>query len=63
VRLTGGIILDQDGVFVRFRKRRLTCGCADTTLTTARIPTGSLSADFYCPKCRKSQRVDIQGAG
>jgi hypothetical protein len=61
--LTGGVITSQDGQVVRYRKKCLKCGYMDTNVATALIRYGTARADFYCPKCRKSQPVRIEGTG
>jgi hypothetical protein len=45
----------------RFRKKCDQCGYADTAMTTMRIRSGIMRADFFCRKCRKSRPVEIYG--
>jgi hypothetical protein len=46
---------------VRFRKKCSKCGRQDTSVTTMQIQPGCSRANFFCPKCRKSQPVEVQG--
>lgn len=57
----GGVIMSQDGVVLRYRKKCLRCGYADTSLATVPIRSGVTRGTFFCPKCKKSQQVEIQG--
>jgi hypothetical protein len=59
----GGVIMGQDGQVVRYRKKCVKCGHVDTSVATALIRYGLTRADFYCPKCRKTQPVEIHGTG
>jgi hypothetical protein len=57
----GGDLLSQDGSVVRFRKRCMKCGKEDNSVTTMQIPPGFVRVNFFCPKCKKSQQVEVQG--
>ena len=57
----GADLLSQDGTVVRFRKKCGKCGRQDTSVTTMQIQPGCSRANFFCPKCRKSQPVEVQG--
>ena len=57
----GGVIMSQDGVVLRYRKKCLRCGYADTSITTMPIRKGSTRVNFFCRKCRKMRQVEIQG--
>jgi hypothetical protein len=57
----GGDLLSQDGTMVRYRKRCGKCGHQDTSVTTMQIQPGLVRVHFFCPKCRKSQQVEVQG--
>jgi hypothetical protein len=61
LRVTGGVLLSQDGMVLRYRKQCLKCGYVDTRQTAMRIPGGMVSLSFFCPKCKQTQRVEIQG--
>jgi hypothetical protein len=63
VGLKGGIILSQDSHVVRYRKKCLKCGYLDSSVATALIRYGVTRGDFYCPKCRKTQPVEVHGTG
>jgi GYF domain 2 len=56
----GGVIQSQDGLVLRYRKKCLRCGYADTSLATMAIRSGVTRGNFFCPKCRKSQQVEVQ---
>jgi hypothetical protein len=56
----GGVIQSQDGLVLRYRKKCLRCGYADTSMATMSIRSGVTRGNFFCPKCRKSQQVEIQ---
>jgi len=59
----GGVLMSQDGTHVKYRKKCLRCGYADTSLTTMPIRSGVTRVNFFCPRCKKSQQVEIQGVG
>ncbi len=59
----GGILASQDGHAVKFRKQCLRCGYKDTSMTTMPIRPGTTRVSFYCPKCKKSQQVEVHGVG
>jgi hypothetical protein len=61
IALKGAKITGQDGTTVQFRKICTTCGHEDPSRTTLPIRTGMTRIPFYCPKCRKSREVEIQG--
>lgn len=57
----GAVIMSQDGVTVQYRKKCSQCGCEDRCRSSMPIGNGTTRAQFYCPKCRKSREVLIQG--
>lgn len=61
--IRGGILCNQDGVTVRFRKKCIKCGHEDQARCSAPIRTGSMRIPFYCPKCRKSRSVEMTAVG
>jgi hypothetical protein len=61
IGLKGAIILSQDGVNVNFRKKCSKCSFEEPARSTQHISQGVVRVNFYCPKCRKSQDVQIQG--
>jgi hypothetical protein len=62
VSIKGGILVGQDGVNLRFRKTCVKCNHPDTSVATTQIPLGNTRINFFCPRCRKNQPVEIQGA-
>jgi hypothetical protein len=60
LEIKGGVLKSQDGVTMRFRKKCIKCGYDDRNTTTMPIRPGSMNLSFFCPKCRRSQRVQIQ---
>jgi transcription elongation factor Elf1 len=48
---------------MKFRKQCPRCGYLDTSMTTMPIPNGCARPSFDCPKCKKSQQVEVQGVG
>jgi hypothetical protein len=63
VSIKGAVVLGQDGVEVKYRKKCPVCGREDNHRSTAKIPLGILRNTFYCPTCRRVQMVEIVGAG
>jgi Tfp pilus assembly protein FimV len=63
VSIKGAILMGQDGVEVKYRKKCRVCGHEDNCRSTAKIPQGTLRGTFYCPTCRRVQTVEIVGAG
>jgi hypothetical protein len=61
VGLKGALVLSQDGYRVLYRKKCSQCGFEDTGRSTMLISTGTTRSHFFCPKCRKSREVQIQG--
>jgi hypothetical protein len=61
IAVKGVIIVGQDGKNVQFRKKCTKCGYEDNTRQTVPIRNGMIRVPFYCPKCRKSEQVEIQG--
>lgn len=57
----GASIVGQDGTVVRFRKKCTTCKHEDSSYTTMKIITGTMNANFFCPKCRKRRDVQLRG--
>lgn len=63
VCLKGAVLLGQDGVEVKFKKKCSVCGYEDPTRSTTKIPMGFMRLSFFCRDCRKSRPVEISGAG
>ncbi len=59
----GGILASQDGQSVKLRKQCLRCGYKHTSMTTMPIRPGVNRAGFYCPKCKKGQKVEVHAVG
>jgi hypothetical protein len=63
IGVKGGLLVSQDGEVVKFRKKCIRCGYLDTSLTTMKIRSGVSQVPFFCPKCKKTQPVAVQGVG
>jgi hypothetical protein len=61
--MSGGVLVSQDGVVVQYRNKCHRCGRADRYLTTMPIRVGITSVNFFCPKCRKTQQVEVRAVG
>ncbi len=61
IDVKGGVVTSQDGVSVKIRKKCLKCGYNDTSVSTMPIRPGTTRVNFFCPKCKKSQQVEIRG--
>jgi hypothetical protein len=61
ISVKGGVILSQDGAVVRYRKKCLKCGFDDRNATTMPIRGGVTRVNFFCPKCRKNQQIEVHG--
>ncbi len=57
----GAVLLSQDGTYVQYRKKCVECGHEDNCRTNALITPGSMRNTYFCPKCRKSRVVELQG--
>jgi hypothetical protein len=62
ISIKGGVIMSQDGVEVRYRKKCSVCGHEDATRSLAKILSGTARATYFCPSCRKLRTVEIMGA-
>jgi hypothetical protein len=58
----GAVIVAQDGVNVKYRKKCTTCGHADSSWNTMPIRNGVMRVGFYCIKCRKHRDVEVHGS-
>jgi hypothetical protein len=61
VAVQGAVLVGQDGYSVHYRKKCSQCGFEDNCRSTMLISTGVTRSHFFCPKCRKSKEVQIQG--
>jgi hypothetical protein len=59
----GGMIVSQDGITLRYRKKCAVCSHEDNSIATAPIRSGTTRVNYFCPKCKKSRPVEIQGVG
>jgi len=57
----GVVLVSQDGVSVKYRKKCTTCGHLDSSWTTMPIRNGVMRGGFFCPKCRKHREVEVHG--
>jgi ribosomal protein L33 len=57
----GAVIIGQDGVNVKVRKKCTECGHLDSSWVTMPIRTGTTKLTFYCRKCRKARHVEVVG--
>jgi hypothetical protein len=58
----GAVILSQDGVSVRYRKKCIKCETLENSTNRMPIRSGTTRTTFFCKKCRKLQPVEIQGS-
>jgi hypothetical protein len=59
VAVRGAVIVSQDGVRVSYTKKCTECGHADDNRHSMVIRNGMFRASFFCPKCKKNRRVEI----
>lgn len=57
----GVMIVGQDGINVKYRKKCTACGYEDSCWNSMPIPTGSTRVSLFCPKCKKRRDGEIQG--
>jgi hypothetical protein len=55
----GAVLVGQNGVVVCYRNKCRRCGRADIYVTTMRIRPGTTCVNYFCPKCRKTQQVEV----
>ncbi len=58
----GMIIISQDGTYVRFKKKCITCGHEDSCRSAVPIQTGLNRAAYFCPTCRKRREILFHGS-
>jgi hypothetical protein len=61
VAVKGAVIISQDGTYANYRKKCSQCGHEDACRSSMLIGNGATRAQFFCPKCRKSREVQING--
>jgi hypothetical protein len=57
----GAVIISQNGESVQYRKKCERCGHAEACRTSMLIRRGCHTAIYFCPKCKKTSQVMIQG--
>ncbi len=57
----GAVIVGQDNDSVRYRKKCGRCGHEDACTNSMPVRNGVTSGTFFCPKCKKTGQVVIQG--
>jgi len=57
----GVVIVGQDGVYVKFKKKCTVCSHEDSSRSMLKIVNGVTRLNFYCPKCRKSHEAVMNG--
>lgn len=60
VAVKGVVIVSQDGVNAKYRKKCTVCGYEDSSWNTLKMASGMTRSVFFCPKCRKKREVEIQ---
>jgi hypothetical protein len=63
VVISGAIIVSQDGVAVKFRRKCPKCGHEESVRTSMIIAVGQMRSGFFCPKCRRRFEATLQGMG
>jgi len=58
----GAIIVSQDGVYVKFKRKCTVCDFEESSWHTMQITIGTMKSPFFCPKCRKRRDVEMQGS-
>ena len=63
IALTGCVVVDQNKMTMRYKKKCEMCGYLEPgqTLTALIKPGSKYSSSFLCPKCKKRNNVIIQG--
>jgi hypothetical protein len=59
--LTGAVIVNQNGTTVAYRKKCEACGHVEQGTSNMQIPRGILSSSFFCSRCQRHQKIQIQG--
>jgi hypothetical protein len=59
--ISGAVIVGQEGDTVKYQKKCEACGKVDSvTQPWTSSSGGTLSTSFYCPKCKKLQKLAIK---
>ena len=61
IAVKGAVIISQNGESVQYRKKCERCGHAEACRTSMLIRRGCHTAIYFCPKCKKTSQVMIQG--
>jgi hypothetical protein len=61
IAVKGAVIISQDGGIVQYRKKCIKCAYEDACKNSMPIRNGVSRQRFFCPKCRKTGEVVIQG--
>jgi uncharacterized protein DUF4339 len=61
VAVSGAVLVSQDGVMVRYRKKCFKCGQEDGTTNSMAIGIGVTRVGFFCRTCKKMRDAQIQG--
>jgi hypothetical protein len=61
IAVKGAVIISQNGESVQYRKKCERCGHVEACRTSMLIRRGCHTAIYFCPKCKKSGQVLIQG--
>jgi len=60
IAVKGAVIVAQDGLTAKYRKKCTTCAHEDSSWNTLRIASGTTRSVYFCPKCRKKREVELQ---
>ena len=63
IGIKGGILMGQDGMDVKYKKKCPKCGHEDPCRSSAPIRVGVARIPYYCRTCRKGRAVEITGTG
>jgi hypothetical protein len=59
IAVQGAVIVSQDGTRVSYTRKCTACGQRDDNRLSMVIRNGMFRANFFCPKCKKNRRVEI----
>jgi hypothetical protein len=59
IGVKGAVVVGQNGVVLCYRNKCQRCGRADIYVTTMPIRPGTTCVNYFCPKCRKTQQVEV----
>jgi Zn finger protein HypA/HybF involved in hydrogenase expression len=64
VAIRGAIILDERNGMIKWNAKCDSCGNVESNLTRSQAApskSSTLNTSFVCPKCHKSQQVQLKG--